>query len=96
MTKHTESGYWNILADFSIRDELDFAQRKLTVLILQSTKKETDIIQLMDNWLAENKYIIEHWNKLLSLLHSQTTIDYVMLLIAIRELIALMEHAEKK
>jgi glutamate dehydrogenase len=83
-------GHWNALARLTLRDELDIAQRALTIAIMKHDKKEVDVIKLIDNWTASHKRALLRWERLLSLLHSSTNIEYSMFFIATRELINLV------
>ena len=79
-------GYWNNLARLTLRDELDFLQKQLTIAVLQSHKKEDDVEKLIDNWMEGHHHLIENWEKVLHMLHGSTNIDYSMFFIALREL----------
>ena len=86
----TREGHWNTLARLTLRDELDAAQRSLTVAIMNENKKESNPDKLINQWIADNKRPVERWDKLLSLLHGSSDVDYTMLFIAMREILGLI------
>ena len=86
----SREGHWNTLARLTLRDELDIAQRALTVAIMKSDKKEADAEKLIDTWMEKNQRALMRWEKLLAMVHSSTSIEYTMFFIAIRELMGLI------
>jgi glutamate dehydrogenase len=83
-------GHWNTLARLTLRDELDTAQRALTIAIMKKDQREKDTHKLIDKWSQGNKRALERWDKLLSLLHESTSVEYTMLFIAMREFLGLI------
>lgn len=79
-------GHWNSMARLSLRDELDSLQRRLSIVILRSNKKENNPRKLMHHWLNENQTVYRHWQKMLEMLHGSSNVDYAMFFIALREL----------
>ncbi|MBX3708382.1 MAG: NAD-glutamate dehydrogenase [Gammaproteobacteria bacterium] len=89
----SREGHWNTLARLTLRDELDISQRALTVAIMNKDKKETSTTKLIGKWVHANQRAIERWDRLLSMLHTSTEIEYAMFFIAIRELLGLILSA---
>lgn len=81
----SREGHWNTLARLTLRDELDYLQKALTVGVMQINKKEADPQSLIEYWAAKNTRAVERWDKILSLLHGSTSIEYSMFFIALRE-----------
>lgn len=86
----TREGHWNTLARLTLRDELDIAQRMLTIAIINHDKNEKDPEKLIDAWMCNNHHALDRWDKILSLIHSSNTVDYTMFFIALRELLSLV------
>ncbi len=84
-------GHWNTMARLSLRDELDSLQRKLSIVILQSNKKEPDPHKMITQWISENMAIQQRWENLLGLLQGSTNIDYTMFFIALREFLDMVQ-----
>lgn len=90
LASDSREGHWNTLAKLTLRDELDVAQRTLTIAIINNNKRETDETKLIDKWMSDNHRALHRWEKLLELLHGSTNIDYTMFFIALRELQSLV------
>ena len=90
----SREGHWNALARLTLRDELDAAQRALTISILQKNKKEADAQQLIDQWMNKNQHALSRWNKLLTMVHDNPSVDYSTFFIAIRELMGLIKTSD--
>ena len=90
IAKDSREGHWNTLARLTLRDELDYSQRALTIAIINKNKKEHDADKLIEKWMSTNQRPLERWERLLEMLHSSTQIDYTMFFIAIRELMGLI------
>jgi glutamate dehydrogenase len=86
----SREGHWNTLARLTLRDELDYAQRALTVSIMNKDKKEASAVKLIEKWVNDNQRALQRWDRLLEMLHGSTSIDYTMFFIAIRELLGLI------
>lgn len=86
----SREGHWNTLARLTLRDDLDVAQRSLTIAILKKDKNEKSTVLLIEKWIGQNLGILERWDKLLTLLHSSNQVDYTMFFIAVRELLGLI------
>lgn len=84
--------YWDTLARLSLRDELDMLQRLLTTVIIRHDEKESNLDNLVTNWLKNRSRITQRWDKLLEMLHSSPSVDYVMFFIALRELTDLIRE----
>lgn len=85
---------WHTLTRLALRDELDFAQRALTVAIMKVNKKEPHVPKLIEQWVNNNQRILTRWDNLLSMLHSSPSIEYAMFFIVIREFIQLINTSE--
>ena len=87
----SREGHWNTMARLALRDELDSLQRRLSIVILQSHKKERSTEHLIKHWLSQHTRIQERWEKLLEMIHSSSSVDYTMFFIALRELADLIQ-----
>lgn len=85
-------GHWHALARLTLRDDLDIAQRRLTLAILQSDRNnKKSHHEHIANWLSHHNTPLSRWNNVLSHLHANTSIDYSMFFIAVRELLDIIE-----
>lgn len=92
IAQDAREGHWNNMARLALRDELDILQRKLTMLILKTSKKQP-AETLIEAWLTEHARILTRWNNVLSVFHESTNIDYAMFFIALKELDTLLDSA---
>jgi glutamate dehydrogenase len=90
INRDSREGHWNAIAKLTLRDELDAAQRALTVAIIKSDPKQTDATILICNWVDTHKVALKRWDNLLAMLHGSATVEYYMFFIAIRELLSLI------
>lgn len=86
----TREGHWNTLARLTLRDELDIAQRALTVAIMQSSEKEKNSSRLIQKWVNTNERALKRWERLQEMMLSSSQVEYTMFFIAIRELLGLI------
>ncbi|HEU5281013.1 MAG TPA: NAD-glutamate dehydrogenase domain-containing protein, partial [Gammaproteobacteria bacterium] len=93
ISKDTREGHWNALARLTLRDELDIAQRALTIAVIKSSYEESHPEILLKGWLERNKMAIHRWDSLLAMLHASPDVDYTMFFIAIRELLGLVMNS---
>jgi glutamate dehydrogenase len=87
-------GYWETLSRLTLRDELDILQKLITTSIMQQKQKSDDPIATIENWIAQHHRSMERWERILGMLHSSTSVDYVMFFIALRELSDLIHSSE--
>ena len=90
LANDSREGHWNALARLTLRDELDFTQRALTISIMKNGRKEESPEELIEHWLSSHKREFSRWSKILEMLHGSSNIDYSMFFIAVRELLSLL------
>ena len=78
------------LTRLTLRDELDILQRALTIDVIDCDAKGS-VRKLVEVWKKQNPHIVTRWDAFLTLLHTNTTIEYTMFFIAIRELTGLLK-----
>jgi len=85
ISSDSREGHWNTMARLTLRDELDILQKMITVEVMKRGKGK-DAEKQIDNWVAKHHRSIQRWEQLLQLLHANTTVDYTMFFVALREL----------
>jgi glutamate dehydrogenase len=95
IARDARDGHWNVLARLTLRDELDLAQRELTIAIMKQDQKEKNIENLINKWMSKNEAALLRWDRLLSMVHESQSVDYTMFFITVRELFALIQASEK-
>ncbi|MDP1604688.1 MAG: NAD-glutamate dehydrogenase [Legionella sp.] len=86
----TRDDHWHALTRLTLRDELDNLQQALSIAILREDTQEPDPQKLIDKWVHNHQRTVVRWEKFLSMLHSNPTVEYTMFFIAIRELTTLI------
>jgi glutamate dehydrogenase len=94
IARDSREGHWNALARLTLRDQLDAAQRALTVAIMESNKKESDTTELINRWIIKNQHALDKWNKMLAMLQNSSNIEYTMFFIAMRELTGIIHTSQ--
>ncbi len=90
MNAYVIENQWDELARSGFRDDLDRAQRKLSITVLKSkSKKLSDktIEQRIETWMEQNKELINRWQNLLADIKSSTNIQFVTYSVVLRELL---------
>lgn len=89
MNAYSIENQWDELARSSFRDDLDRAQRKLSVSILKykSSKIEGKSIDARaDAWLNKHNHLIERWQNLIADIKSSDAIAFITYSVVLREL----------
>ncbi|WP_426417434.1 NAD-glutamate dehydrogenase [Aestuariirhabdus sp. LZHN29] len=84
---------WQSMARESIRDELNWQLRALTVAILKGANGKVDVEQQLTNWLSENAALVQRWDGMLTDLRSQGSCELAMFTVANRELVDLVQSS---
>ncbi len=84
--------HWQSLARESVRDELSFQQRSLTVALLKMQHASGDLPARLDNWIGENQPLVDRWMGILGELQTGSNNDELaMYMVAAQELAVLSQ-----
>lgn len=83
--------HWEALARETLRDDLDWQQRSLTVGILNSQQDGCSLADTIAAWEAEQSGLVERWQSMLSELKAAGQIEFPMVSVALRELLDLAQ-----
>jgi glutamate dehydrogenase len=87
MNAYPIENQWDELARSSYRDDLDSAQRKLSVKVLAlKVRKKKSIEECIETWFAENQLLIDRWQNLLADIKSSNNVGFVSFSVVLREL----------
>jgi len=97
ITRQTVANHWQALARASFREELDWQQRSLTVVVLQCNcaLKVEDLDTMLDDWIENNEQPIKRWQHILSDFKVGQTHEFAMFSVALRELMLLSLNCQK-
>jgi glutamate dehydrogenase len=94
ITRQPVSNHWQALARSAFREELDWQQRALTLVILRTSPGSTDIEQMLEQWLAANQLPLERWQHILGDFRTSQTHEFAKFSVALRELMLLSHNCE--
>ncbi|MNJ68871.1 NAD-specific glutamate dehydrogenase [compost metagenome] len=86
---------WQALARESLRDDLDWQQRAITIAVLQMAEGPLEIDNRLTLWLAQNQPLVARWRNLLAELRAASGSDYAVYAVANRELQDLAQSAQR-
>jgi len=91
ITGQPVSNHWQALARASFREELDWQQRALALVVLRCncTKSDINIDQMLDNWIEANEQPLSRWTQILSDFRIGQTHEFAKFSVALRELMLL-------
>ena len=97
ITRQSVANHWQALARASFREELDWQQRSLTVVVLQCNcaLKVEDLDTMLDDWIEVNEQPIARWQHILSDFKVGQTHEFAMFSVALRELMLLSLNCQK-
>ncbi len=87
--------HWDVLARSALCDDIDFQQRQLAISVIQHNPAIEDINQSIELWLEEHCLLVDRWKKMLLELRSSTSIEFVMLAVAARELFDINQASQQ-
>jgi glutamate dehydrogenase len=89
MNTYPMENQWDELARSGFRDDLDRAQRKLSVSVLSLKNKKVKqftITERIQAWLEQYNLLIERWQNLLGEIKSSNNVGFVTFSVVLREL----------
>ncbi|MHB1947738.1 MAG: NAD-glutamate dehydrogenase [Gammaproteobacteria bacterium] len=87
MNSYVIENQWDELARSVFRDDLDRAQRQLSVSVLMSEDhNQKDLEKRIQTWLTEHEPLVERWRNLIAEVKSSTNIGFVSYSVVLREL----------
>ncbi|MFC4699467.1 NAD-glutamate dehydrogenase [Glaciecola siphonariae] len=81
--------HWQALARASYREELDWQQRALTTVLLNSAPKSKDADAILAKWIEENKVKLERWHHMMTEFKTSDNHEFAKFSVALRELMLL-------
>ena len=83
------SNHWQALARASYREELDWQQRAITIVLLHSSKTGKDADKILSNWKTENSVKIARWKHMMAEFKTSDNHEFAKFSVALRELMLL-------
>lgn len=83
------ANHWQALARASYREELDWQQRALTTVLLNSAPKSKDADKVLETWIDGNKVSLERWQHMMTEFKTSENHEFAKFSVALRELMLL-------
>ncbi|OED41222.1 NAD-glutamate dehydrogenase [Endozoicomonas sp. (ex Bugula neritina AB1)] len=83
--------HWQSLARDSVRDELTWQQRALTIALINMSEKGVELEQQLDNWIVQHMPLVTRWQNMLNEIRSHNQPELAMFTVANRELMDLAQ-----
>lgn len=90
------ANHWQALARAAFREELDWQQRALTLVVLRFAEKEKDAEVMLDSWITDNEQFLERWQHMLSDFRTSKSHEFAKFSVALRELMLLSHNCATK
>lgn len=89
--EHNVENHWDALTRESLRDDLDFQQRQLTISILQHKCRSKEISKRISKWVDRYTTLVDRWRTIVKELQKSSSLSFTMMFVAIRELFDLTQ-----
>jgi glutamate dehydrogenase len=87
------NNHWQALARASYREELDWQQRALTTVLLNSSPNSADAEEILKKWMESNQTLLDRWYHMMSEFKTSSTHEFAKFSVALRELMLLSINA---
>jgi glutamate dehydrogenase len=90
ITNQPVANHWQALARASFREELDWQQRSISAVVLNSCPDtECNVDAIVDTWMEDHEVILERWLHMLAEFKTSQSHDFAKFSVALRELMLL-------
>ncbi|RCU52664.1 NAD-glutamate dehydrogenase [Corallincola holothuriorum] len=90
------SNHWQALARASFREELDWQQRALSIVVLRYCSGLCEPLKMLDTWFTEHEKEIQRWFHMLGEFRTSQSHEFAKFSVALRELMLLSHNCEPK
>jgi glutamate dehydrogenase len=87
------NNHWQALARASYREELDWQQRALTTVLLNSSPNSVNAEEILEKWMENNQTLLDRWYHMMSEFKTSSTHEFAKFSVALRELMLLSINA---
>ncbi|MBB1401914.1 NAD-glutamate dehydrogenase [Pseudoalteromonas sp. SG45-1] len=95
ITKQPVANHWQALARSSYREELDWQQRTLSEVVLNSFEgDESDVDSQIDEWMDSQDSLLQRWKQMLAEFKTSQSHDFAKFSVALRELMLLSHNCD--
>ncbi|MGB3726775.1 MAG: NAD-glutamate dehydrogenase [Glaciecola sp.] len=83
------SNHWQALARASYREELDWQQRAITIVLLNSDSDSNDADNMLNQWIEQNQLKLTRWQHMMTEFKTSDNHEFAKFSVALRELMLL-------
>jgi len=83
------SNHWQALARASYREELDWQQRAITIVLLHSAPTGKDADKVLSDWVTDNSIKLSRWHHMMTEFKTSDNHEFAKFSVALRELMLL-------
>ncbi|WP_213608246.1 NAD-glutamate dehydrogenase [Pseudoalteromonas sp.] len=95
ITNQPVSNHWQALARASYREELDWQQRTLSEVVLNSFEGEnSDVDGQIEQWMESQDLLLQRWKQMLTEFKTSQSHDFAKFSVALRELMLLGHNCD--
>jgi glutamate dehydrogenase len=95
ITAQPVTNHWQALARASYREELDWQQRSLSEVVLNSLETDTaDVNELVESWMDTQSVLLTRWQHMLQEFKTSQSHDFAKISVALRELMLLSHNCD--
>ncbi len=79
--------HWDSMARTTLRDDLDWLQRGLTIAVLLTTSAQQNVNQRITQWREQHTSLAARWHSILADLRRISNLEFVVFYVVVRELL---------
>lgn len=83
------ANHWQALARASYREELDWQQRAITIVLLHSDTQSSDADSMLKQWISANETKLTRWQHMMTEFKTSDNHEFAKFSVALRELMLL-------
>ncbi len=91
ITQQPVDNHWQAFARSAFREELDWQQRGLALVVLQVTNDKTTADERILSWTQENEQLMRRWMQMVADFRATSTHEFAKFSVALRELLILVQ-----
>ncbi len=91
ITKQPVDNHWQAFARSAFREELDWQQRGLALVVLESTPKYNTADEKLAAWIEEDELLIRRWMLMVADFRATSLHEFAKFSVALRELLILVQ-----
>ncbi|RMH36060.1 MAG: NAD-glutamate dehydrogenase [Gammaproteobacteria bacterium] len=96
ITQQPVDNHWQAFARSAFREELDWQQRGLTLIVLETTNDRKTADERIGAWMTDNADLIARWVQMISDFRASSSHEFAKFSVALRELLILVQNCIRK